>query len=179
MIKFSREWCMPSADTFSMIPVKKLLDKYIHSGQTIVDPFARNSTIATISNDLNPTTSARYHMDAISFVDMLISQNIQCDVVLFDPPYSPRQVSEVYQSIGIKTTSEHTQTARLYKQVKFRLARVLKPGGISISFGWNSIGFGKKLGFKIIEIKLISHGGAHNDTIVTVEEKLKDIFGNR
>ena len=26
--------------------------------------------------------------------------------------------------------------------------------------------------FKLIEIKLIAHGGNHNDTIITVEEKL-------
>lgn len=42
---------------------------------------------------------------------------------------------------------------------------------MAISFGWNSQGFGKNLGFKIIEILLVAHGRGHNDTIVTVEER--------
>lgn len=45
-------------------------------------------------------------------------------------------------------------------------------GGVCISFGWNSMGIGKKNGFEIIEILLVAHGGMHNDTIVTVETKL-------
>jgi len=45
-------------------------------------------------------------------------------------------------------------------------------GGIAISFGWNSNGFGKKLGFEIIEILIVPHGSSHNDTIVTIERKV-------
>ena len=41
-----------------------------------------------------------------------------------------------------------------------------------ISFGWNSQGFGKNLGFEIIEVLLVPHGRSHNDTIVTVERKI-------
>ena len=44
-------------------------------------------------------------------------------------------------------------------------------GGIVISCGWNTQGMGKQNGFEIIEILLVCHGGAHNDTIVTVERK--------
>lgn len=43
---------------------------------------------------------------------------------------------------------------------------------IEISFGWNSGGIGKQYDFEIIEIMLVAHGGAHNDTIVTVERKI-------
>ena len=48
------------------------------------------------------------------------------------------------------------------------------PGGIAISCGWNSIGMGKTHGFEIIEILLVCHGRAHNDTIVTVERKIQN-----
>lgn len=174
MIKFSREWCMPNSDTFSMSPIKKIFEKYIKRRDVVVDPFARNSKVGTITNDLNPNTDALFHMDATDFVEYLISINTQCNVVLFDPPYSPRQVSEVYQNIGKSATQEDTQMR--YKEVKNKLGKILVPGGIAISFGWNSTGFGKKRGFKIREIKLVAHGGAHNDTIVTVEQKLKDKF---
>ena len=45
-----------------------------------------------------------------------------------------------------------------------------------ISCGWNSCGFGKKLGFEIVEILLVCHGRTHNDTIVTVEKKIQTLF---
>jgi hypothetical protein len=52
------------------------------------------------------------------------------------------------------------------------LANKIKVGGYCISFGWNSNGMGKNRGFEIVEILLVSHGGHHNDTIVTVERKV-------
>jgi hypothetical protein len=45
------------------------------------------------------------------------------------------------------------------------------------SCGWNSNGFGKGLGFEMIELLLIAHGSMHNDTIVTIERKFtNDLF---
>ena len=62
-----------------------------------------------------------------------------------------------------------------YEQKLKEIARVVKKDGFVISFGWNSGGIGKKLGFEQKEIMLVSHGGNHNDTIVTVEFKIKAI----
>jgi hypothetical protein len=50
---------------------------------------------------------------------------------------------------------------------------VTKIGGYVITCGWNSGGIGKTNGFEIIEILLVAHGGWYNDTIVTVERKIK------
>ena len=94
-------------------------------------------------------------------------------MVLFDPPYSPRQIQECYQQIGREVTTQDTQNARLYKRVKDGLDRMLKPGGIAICCGWNSMGFGLKRGYELLEILMVPHGAAHNDTIVTVERKLR------
>jgi hypothetical protein len=162
---------MPSGDTFSMLPVKHLLKRWLKIGDVIVDPFARNSKIATYTNDLNPDTAAEYHLEASDFCDLLIKQNVVADVVLFDPPYSPRQISELYSQIGKKCTTKTTQNSALYKSVRDRLDSLLRSGGIAISFGWNSSGFGLGRGYSIQEIRLIAHGGAHNDTIVVVEQK--------
>ena len=87
---------MPRAETFSLGPVSRLLDRYLPKdlGAVIVDPFARNSTRGNITNDLNPDVSADFHMLAEEFVETL---DIVADAVLFDPPYSPRQITEVYQ----------------------------------------------------------------------------------
>jgi hypothetical protein len=170
-VQFQRMWCMPNSQTFQMLPVAELLKTYISPGMVVVDPFARDATFGTITNDLNPTTKAVYHMEATSFLDMLNSQGQQADVVLLDPPYSPRQISECYQQIGKKATMQDTQNARLYKACKDKLAAMLKPKGIAICFGWNTSGFGKSRGFVLERILLLAHGGAHNDTIITVERK--------
>lgn len=166
---FWRSWSMPSADTFTMRPVSALLDRWLDKCAVVVDPFARNGVRGTHRNDLNPDTAAQWHMDARAFCDMLIRDGVKADAVLFDPPYSPRQIAEVYQGIGLNCSMEDTQSSRLYRDVRDGLATILKPGGVAISFGWNSTGFGTERGFLKREVLLVAHGGAHNDTIVTVE----------
>lgn len=163
---------MPSLETFTIKPITELLNKYISPTMKVIDPFARNSKWGTITNDINPETSAQYHMDAVEFLDMLINKKIQVDIILFDPPYSPRQISECYKKIGKKIKMQDTQNAHLNKLCKDKFSKLLKGNGIVISFAWNTSGMGKKRGFQIIEILLIAHGGSHNDTIITVEKKI-------
>lgn len=163
---------MPNSHTFKMPPVKEILDWYCKPHLLIIDPFARDSTYAgDYSNDLNPKFNTPFKLDAISFLDSIIQEQITFDIALLDPPYSPRQISECYQQIGRTVTIEDTQNARLYKECKNRLSLLLKPNGIAISFGWNSGGFGLTRGFELLHIRLIPHGAAHNDTIVTIEKK--------
>jgi len=162
----SRAWAMPTRDTFSCPPIASLVRKYL-SGVS-VDPFARNNDWATYRNDLDPSTMAEYHMDAEEFLTMLADRGVLADCILIDPPYSPRQISECYAGIGRKATQRDTQNAALYARVR-RAARALcKPGTKVLSFGWNSAGMGE--GFKTLELLLVAHGGAHNDTICLVEE---------
>lgn len=160
---------MPNSETFSLLPVSELLDRYIPKTAIVLDPFARNSIRGTYTNDLNPNTEAQSHMLAEEWVETLAKD---ADVVLFDPPYSPRQIQESYQQIGRPVTGEDTQNARLYRLVKDGLDSSLKPGGLAICCGWNSMGFGLSRGYEMLEILLVPHGAAHNDTIVTVERKL-------
>ena len=49
------------------------------------------------------------------------------------------------------------------KFVKSYLSKleVTAPGGIVLSFGWNSVGMGLNRGYELIEILLCCHGGAH------------------
>ena len=155
---------MPSSETFSIRPISDLLDRYCDG--VVVDPFARNSMRGTITNDLNPETDATHHMDALEFLASLDGKS--ADVVLFDPPYSPRQVSECYKQVGASVNMQTTQSS-FWSNIKEEIGRIVKPSGISITFGWNSGGVGEKYGFKISEILLVAHGGWHNDTICTVE----------
>ena len=172
MTQFSREWAMPNAETFSILPIQLLLRRYIRPGMVVIDPFARNAKFGTVTNDLNPQTTAEHHLDAREFLDLMIDQGLKAEVVIFDPPYSPRQISEVYKMSLRQVDMAATQNGRLYREVKERLVQCLAPDGLAISCGWNTAGFGKS--FEMLEILIVSHGGAHNDTLVTVERKLQN-----
>ena len=91
--------------------------------------------------------------------------------ILYDPPYSFRQISEHYKHLGRKVTQKDTSMA-FYEKTKSAFCELIKPGGYAISFGWNSNGFGKARGFKIVEILMVAHGGSKHDTIVVVEQKV-------
>ncbi len=170
-IIMNREWCMPSKDTFAMKPIRDLLTRYIQKDMIVVDPFARNSKWGTITNDINEETEAKYHLDALEFLDKMIKKDVLADVVLLDPPYSNRQISECYKAIGRKVTMQDTQNASFMKEVKDRVGKIVKNNGMVICFAWNTSGMGIKRGFKLKEILLVAHGGAHNDSLVTVELK--------
>ncbi len=158
---------MPNSNTFDCKPIGEFVRSHL-TGLS-VDPFARNCDLATITNDLNPETTAQYNMDAEKFLKMLHSDGVRADVVIFDPPYSPRQISECYKGVGLEVGMKETQSAVLYARVRDAIMPIIKPGGKVLSFGWNSVGMGKKHGAKIEEILLVCHGGAHNDTICMAE----------
>jgi hypothetical protein len=164
-----REWAMPNHDTFSIPCIADLILRHM-SGGLWVDPFCRHSPFkaSCITNDLDLDIEADFHMDALEFLSRFGDE--EADGVLFDPPYSPRQISECYANIGRKTHAEDTKSS-FYGDRKRQAARIIKHGGTAISFGWNSGGLGKSLGFEIVEILMVAHGGAHNDTICTVEKK--------
>lgn len=164
-----RVFAMPSPNTFSIKPIRCFIDRYSANAKNIIDPFARDNTLATHTNDLNPHTAAQFHMDAEDFCKQI---NASFDLALFDPPYSPRQISECYQSIGREVTTKDTQNAALYKRVRDAIDPLIKSGGHVLSFGWNSMGMGKGRNYEIVEILLVAHGGAHNDTICVAERKL-------
>ena len=159
---------MPNSNTFEIKPIKELIDKYTYG--LIIDPFANKNKLANITNDLDEQYDTDYHMDALDFLKKFDDNSVDC--VLYDMPYSVRQVSEVYRKLGHSVNMETTQASYWYKQKK-EIGRIVNRGGIVISCGWNSGGIGKKYGFEILEILLVPHGGAHNDTIVTVERKIK------
>lgn len=167
-IKISRTWAMPSRWTFKIKPIAKLLARYIGDGKGWLDPFAGENSPAEITNDMNPKRPAKYHLHAKDFASVLDGE---FEGVLFDPPYSLTQVKECYNGIGVKLFKDDAQ--RFPQNVKELIAPKIKVGGYAITFGWNSQGFGRNLGFEIVEILLVPHGRGHNDTIVVVERKLK------
>lgn len=179
-MKYNRIWEMPNSKTFKIKAIKELIVKYVSSGDLVLDPFANECSIKEsltnakyISNDLDTEFNTDFHLEAQDFMKQFEDNSI--DVVLYDPPYSPRQVSECYKKLGKTVTMQDTQSS-YFTKFKDEIARILKPNGICISFGWNTNGIGMKRNFEIVEILDIAHGGSHNDTLVTVERKIEQSY---
>jgi len=157
-IKIEKAWAMASKNTFSIPPIKKLIDEEIGTapGTMILDPFPFESKI-----------------DCFEYFEQFKDESMVYGLI--DPEYSLRQRSEHYKKnkcfLKDKTAGWHT-SAGWTSAVKDEVARIIKPGGKTITFGWNSSGIGMKRGFIQTRILLVAHGGDHNDTICTVEVKV-------
>ena len=165
----SRETAPPSAWTFRIRPIRDFLQRHmIDGGERCVDPFAGNNSPARYTNDQHPERRAFCHMDSEAYCQSLIGPFAG---VLFDPPYSYRQVSEHYKELGRKARSLDT-SANFYNRVMNAICDKIEPGGYALSFGWNSNGFGKNRGFELVEVLIVAHGQHHNDTICIAERKI-------
>ena len=167
-IRIERVWSMPNKNTFEILPIKKLIAEEVDLSKYWIDPFANRNKVATVTNDLSLEYDTDYHLDALDFMKLFEDNSV--DGVLYDPPYSPRQVSECYNDVGYNVTWDTTK-ASFWGNHKREISRIVKIGGKVITFGWNSGGIGYKYGFEIERILLVPHGGWHNDTICTVEVK--------
>lgn len=178
-MNIQRKWSMPNSKTFNIKPIRAIIDSYVeklNADSLIVDPFSNENEIINrglfnfITNDIDTQYETDYNLDALDFLKLLDTNSV--DLVLYDPPYSPRQVSEVYKKLGKSVNMKTTQSSYWSNQKK-EISRIVKQGGYVITCGWNSGGIGKTNGFEIVEILLVAHGGWHNDTIVTVERRIK------
>jgi len=159
---------MPNKNTFE---IKPIYDFILHNFDTrygiTLDPFSNGKLITKVTNDLNQNVKADYHLEALDFLKKFDDSSITG--ILFDPPYSPRQIKECYNNIGIDNFKTDSS---FYSELKDEISRVMKPCGVVISFGWNSNGIGKSRGFFIERILIVAHGGNHNDTICTKEIRM-------
>ncbi len=160
-----RKWAMPNKWTFTIKPIRDLLKRTI-SGYGC-DPFAGENSPAQIKNDLNG--KCEFSMDALEFLKT--RNNHEFDYVLLDPPYSITQAKQCYEGRGMELLDIKPTSMKYWGDIKTEIARITKPRGIVVCFGWTSMGIGKNRGFTMIEILLVPHGGSKNDTIVTVEHK--------
>ena len=148
-IKFERHWCMPSHKTFTIKPFKELIVAEL--GSNYVDPFPYP-----------------FVKDAIDYLKTIHDNSV--DHLVFDPPYSQRQLKEKYHSAGL--SFNHPMNNSYWSNCRKEISRIVKSTGKVISFGWNTNGIGIKHGFKITKVVLVAHGSQHNDTIATVEVKI-------
>lgn len=154
-MQIERVWAMPNHRTFEIEPIKKLIQEEKVQGLTI-EPFPFESQV-----------------DCFEYLKQFPEQSANFGLV--DPPYSVRQVSEHYHKQNIPINGWHTGSGWI-AQIRREVARVMKVGGKTITFGWNSIGIGKTNGFEVTRILLVCHGGWHNDTICVVERKFQTVL---
>ena len=153
---------MPSKWTFTIKPIKKLLEEEI-IGEDWIDPFAGKNSPARITNDLDFNMPVKYHLDALEFLKCFVPDSV--DGILYDPPYSITQARQYGE--------KEYASMKYWADCKNEIARIIRPGGKAICFGWNSMGLGKNRGFEMKRILLVPHGGSKNDTIITIEIKKK------
>ncbi len=164
-----REWAMPNKNTFSIKSINNLLKQYLNNNILSIDPFANNNQLAKITNDIDNKYNTNYHLDALYFLKIFTNKSVE--VVLFDPPYSPTQISRSYKKCSKSVNFKTTQNS-FWSKLKKEISRIIIDNGIVITCSWNSGGIGKKYGFEIQTILIVNHGSWHNDTIVTVDKKL-------
>jgi len=169
-MRIERAYGYPNKWTFQIKPITKLLEEEMTDG-TWIDPYSGMTSPATITNDINPAMPTQYHKDSLEFVNQFDDNSI--DGLLLDPPYSNRQISECYKSLGLPVT-QHTTSSNFYFRVMKAVTNKIKPNGKVISFGWNSSGMGNDKMFEKVRILLVYHGSYRNDTIVTVERKINN-----
>jgi hypothetical protein len=132
--------------TFRIPPIRRLLREYDMSGW--VDPFSGKYSPAEITNDIE-WKEAKYHIDGLLFL---------------------KGLPDTCLSGGTAGRLEYQSAC------KDEIARIIKPGGYAICFGWDSIGLGKGRRFTLMEVLLVCHGAAHRDTIVTIERRMNGVL---
>ncbi len=125
-VLFSREWEMPNSRTYSIKCIERIIRKYLDPGNSggelySIDPFANDSKLATVTNDLDPDYDTDHHLDAYDFLKLFEKDSV--DLVLFDPPYSPRQVAECYKKLGMTVNMETTQSS-FWTKLKNQIAHI-------------------------------------------------------
>jgi len=84
-------------------------------------------------------------------------------VALLDPPYNVRKSREKY---GGRIVGSFTR-------IKDDLHMIMDDNARIITWGYSSVGMSARRGYELTEVLLICHSGDHNDTIVTVEDRIK------
>ena len=154
----------PKKYTFEQHKLKLWVERYCVG--KVLNLFAGKTklNIDEFRVDSNKEMVADWYGDAFDFIK---TTKMKFDTVILDPPYSLRKSYEKYKGHYVGSN---------WTKIKKHLSRIINMGGRVISFGYNSQGMSRSAGFKKIAICLVCHNGDHNDTIVTVEEKIQEVF---
>lgn len=153
--------------TFRCHAIRNWSARFFDMNEVWIDPFYGQSPFkVAMSNDISDS-GRDSHEWLCSFSDNMFHG------AFFDPPYSLERVKRSYDGAGIDSwQKKYRNQSGSFPLIKDHLARVIRPGGICLSFGWNSVGLGSGRGFKKEHILLVCHSGATRDTICLMERKI-------
>lgn len=154
-VAFKQIFAMPNKRTFQIKPIHQLISE--EKAWEFIEPFPY-------------AENGKFKQEALEYLMSIKSNSVPG--VNFDPPYSPRQLKEAYDSVG----QSWDGTNSLWSQWESEIARIIMPGGKCIKFGWNSHLI--RNDFEITRFLLVNHGSHHNDTIVTVQRKMNNSLDN-
>lgn len=110
-----------------------------------------------VRNDINTERDADYHFDVCE-IDQHFPEH-SFDVVVFDPPFDQGQADEHYDGMHASDLGKARKA----------LAKLTKPGGTLLEFGWNSHGAESFRGWGRDEIHLFQRGPCLQDVILVVD----------
>lgn len=134
----------------------------------IADPFARNCSWGTHTNDIDPSTMAESHMDALEWLESLSTG--QFHYVLFDPPFSSRQAQK-YEAGHVNVYTDPGYVTKCFHEI----FRILVPEGMVLKLGYNST---RPRGFDLKRGWIVNFGGNRNDVIMTLLRKSQTTLGD-
>ena len=133
----------------------------------ILDPFARDCEWADITNDLNPDTKAKYHLDAKDFLQLMLDEHgtnsVKC--LIFDPPFSTSQYKKYEKESPLELVNIYATPGKVNEI--FEIARkLIQPGGIIIKLGYNTTR--PILDYQLTYLSTTNFGANRNDVLTTI-----------
>jgi len=174
MTEFKRWFGMPNIYTFKVKGIKEFIQK--HTKGDILIPFAGmehldRSNDKIMSCDIKypnneEAAAADFWCNATNLNESPELKDKKFDTIILDPPFSFFQAVHEY-NLNMKQF-RMTDVVR----AKNEAFRKCKDKCRVITLGFNSVGMSAERGFEPTHIGLVTHGGNHNDTIITVEERV-------
>lgn len=133
----------------------------------VIDPFARNCKWADITNDLNPNTEAKYHLDVIEFLELVLKnhgeRSVKC--LLFDPPFSSSQYQKYAKDNPLQLSNIYSTPGKI-KSIFKLVEKLIMPGGVIVKLGYNTTRPIK--GYELNYLSITCFGGNHNDVMCSI-----------
>lgn len=148
----------PKRYTFEQPKLKQIIEGYCKG--KVLNLFAGmvRLNVDEIRVDIDDTTKPDFLTDSYDFVCNWHGSKFM--TVILDPPYNVRKAREKYDGRYIGK----------FRKIKQIIPKILSPGGIIITLGYDSVGMSRSHGFEKTAIILVCHGGDHNDTICVIEK---------
>lgn len=162
-IDFSYIEAPPTKWTFEHPAVRRYVEERLEG--RVLNLFAGKTTLRhsgeVVRVDIDPNREPDHCIDA-EMIDEYYQPDT-FDTVILDPPYNVRKAREKY---GGEYVGKFTL-------IKDKVTDMVRLGGTTLHFGYDSTGMSQSRGYEKDEIALINHKGDHNDTICVVETRVQ------